>query len=196
MDFHVGRVLKRLEELKLADKTIVVFASDHGYLLGEHGGQWMKMSLFEQSARVPLIIYAPGRKGNGKSSSRTVELVDLHSTLADLCQLNAPKTDGESLAPLLDNPSASWDHPAYTQVTRTVNNRNEPAVKAKSEKSKVRQIMGRSVRTERFRYTEWDGGKAGTELYDHASDPSESTNLYNNTSYAKDLAVMKALLAQ
>ena len=196
MDFHVGRVLKRLEELKLADKTIVVFASDHGYLLGEHGGQWMKMSLFEQSARVPLIIYAPGRKGNGKSSSRTVELVDLHSTLADLCQLNAPKTDGESLAPLLDNPSASWDHPAYTQVSRTLNNRNEPAVKAKSEKSKVRQIMGRSVRTERFRYTEWDGGKAGTELYDHASDPSESTNLYNNASYAKDLAVMKALLAQ
>jgi iduronate 2-sulfatase len=191
MDFHVGRVLKRLEELKLAEKTIVVFASDHGYLLGEHGGQWMKMSLFEQSARVPLIIYAPGRKGNGKSSGRTVELVDLHSTLADLCQVEAPKTDGESLAPLLDLPSATWDHPAYTQVTRT-----EPAVGAKREKSKVRQIMGRSVRTERFRYTEWDGGKSGTELYDHTSDPSESTNIYTDAAYTKELAIMKALLTR
>ncbi|MEI7923863.1 MAG: sulfatase [Planctomycetota bacterium] len=192
MDFHVGRVLRRLEELNLADRTVVVFASDHGYLLGEHGGQWMKMSLFEQSARVPLVIYAPGRKGNGKASSRTVELVDLHATLAELCNVPAPKTDGESLVPLLDDPQKAWDHPAYTQVTRTVNDRNMPAVKKKE--SSAREIMGRSVRTEQFRYTEWDNGKAGVELYDHQSDPGENSNLASDPAFINQRELLKRLL--
>lgn len=208
MDFHLGRVLKRLDELKLADNTIVVFISDHGYLLGEHGGQWMKMSLFEQSARVPLIIYAPGQKGNGKASARTVELVDLHATLAELAGITAPKTDGESLAPLLANPAASWDHPAYTQVTRTLaaNNqvppKNATATKtaakkqdaAKKKAANTRSIMGRSVRTEQFRYTEWGQGRDGVELYDHTKDPGELTNLAADPAYAEDLKRMKLIL--
>ncbi|SDL11908.1 sulfatase [Siphonobacter aquaeclarae] len=174
MDAQVGRVLDALDRLKLADNTIVVLWSDHGYNLGQHG-QWMKQSLFENSARVPLIVSVPGGV-KGKSSGRTVELVDLYPTLAELCGLQAPKDlEGKSLVPLLKNPAAAWDKPAYTQVRRN-------------------QLFGRSVRTERWRYTEWDGGKAGAELYDHEKDPEEFTNLAAAPEQANRVKELAALL--
>jgi uncharacterized sulfatase len=181
MDAQVGKLLDALDRLKLADNTVIVFWSDHGYLTGEHG-QWMKMSLFEESARVPLLIAAPGTKGAGKSCVRTVELLDLYPTLTDLCDLEPPKNlHGQSLVPLLNNPKARWDKPAYTQVTRG-GERN--------------QFMGYSVRTERWRYTEWDGGKKGAELYDHENDPREHQNLAGDPKQAKVVTEMKRLLAQ
>jgi uncharacterized sulfatase len=178
MDAQVGRVLDTLERLKLADNTVVVFLSDHGWSLGEHG-QWQKRLLFEESARVPLIVYLPKAKGNGKASGRTVELVDLHATLADVCGLKPPAgLEGLSLKPLLDDPQGTWSKAAYTQVTRGKDN----------------DLMGRSVRSERWRYTEWDGGKAGVELYDHENDPKEYKNLAKDAKYSSTVEEMKKLL--
>jgi iduronate 2-sulfatase len=176
MDAQMGRVVAAVERLKLADNTIIVFISDHGWCLGEHG-QWQKELLFEESARVPMIIYDPGAKGNGKVSTRPVELVDLYATLADLAGLPAPAgVEGKSLRPLIEDPAAKWDAPAYTQVSRGP------------------KVTGRSVRTEKWRYTEWNGGEKGAELYDHEIDPKEYRNLATDPNQAQTVAMMKALL--
>lgn len=174
MDAQVGLVLKALEDNKIVENTVVVFFSDHGYHLGEHG-LWQKMSLFENSARVPLIIYDPRAKGNGKNCLRTVELVDLHATLADLCGIETPKTDGTSLRPLIDDPTRGWDRPAFTQVTR-----GTPTATGEKTPKGPEPLMGRSVRTERYRYTEWGGGRMGAQLYDMVADPGELKNLVND----------------
>ena len=177
VDAQIGRVLDALDRLKLRDNTIVVFWSDHGYHLGEHG-LWMKQSCFEESARVPLIIAAPSQKARGKVSPRTVELLDLYPTLADLAGLTPPKNlEGASLRPLLDDPQAKWTRPAFTQVQRA-------------------GFPGYSVRTERWRYTEWDDGAKGAQLYDHDQDPQELKNLAADPKHAKTVAEMKALVKQ
>ena len=176
MDAQIGKLLETMDRLKLWDDTVVVFWSDHGYHVGEHG-LWMKQSLFEESARVPLIIIAPGAKGNGKTCSRTVEFVDLYPTLADLAGLTPPKKlEGASLKPLLENPQAAWERPAFTQVQRG-------------------GFPGYSVRTERWRYTEWDDGKQGAQLYDHDADPQELHNLAGDAKYAKSVEEMKTLVS-
>jgi uncharacterized sulfatase len=188
MDAQVGVVLRALDELGLADRTIVVFLSDHGYHLGEHG-LWQKMSLFEDSARVPLIIHDPRRPGDGRHCARTVELVDLHATLADLCGLEAPRTDGTSLRPLLDDAGRTWDRPAFTQVSR-----GTPTTTGEATRQGAPWFMGRSVRTERYRYTEWDGGQKGAQLYDHDADQGEQKNLADDPALAPVRDRLSALL--
>jgi uncharacterized sulfatase len=179
MDAQLGRVLDALDRLKLADKTVVVFWSDHGYALGEHGN-WQKLSLFEEAARVPLVIAAPGVAG-GKTCSRITESLDLYPTLADLCGLTPPADlAGVSLRPLLVDPSRAWDRPAYTQMRR-----NTP---------KDGMFMSYSVRTEQWRYTEYDAGRKGVELFNEVNDPRELTNLANDPKHAETVARMKQLL--
>ena len=179
MDAQLGQVLDALDRLKLWDNTLVVLWGDHGWHLGEHGN-WQKQSLFEESARVPLLVAAPGAKAKGKFSPRIVETVDLFPTIIDYAALPAPhQLPGASLRPLLDKPALAWKRPAYTQVRRGNTNNF---------------FMGYSVRTERWRYTEWDGGAKGVELYDHKTDPGEHTNLATDPKLAGTVAEMKALL--
>lgn len=185
MDSQVGRLMEALDRLGLRDNTVVVFFGDHGWLLGEHG-QWQKMSLFEESARVPLIISAPGTKGAGKVSVRTVELLDVYPTIAALAGLDPAGAEGASLVPLLQDLQASWNKPAYTQVTRN----RAGGRPAKREAG----FMGRSVRTERWRYTEWDGGRKGVELYDHDKDPKELRNLAADPQHGDTIRELKKLL--
>jgi uncharacterized sulfatase len=188
MDAQFGVVLDELERLGLASNTVVVYMSDHGYHLGEHG-QWQKMTVFEEAARVPLIIAAPGMKAAGKSSPRLAELVDLYPTLADLCGLNAPvDLEGVSLRPLLDDPGRAWKKGAFTQVIH-----GRKGGRADAQKGRPVSV-GRSVRTERYRYTEWGEGQDGAELYDHAGDPLELRNLAAEPGSAAVVQELKALL--
>jgi uncharacterized sulfatase len=185
VDAQVGRLTEALDRLGLATNTVVIFVSDHGYLLGEHG-QWQKQLLFEESARVPMIFAGPGVSGRG-GSPRTVELLDIYPTLIELCSLPKPKhkLEGKSLVPLLKDPEAKRNRPAYSQVTRKVGRGKD-----------ANEIMGYSVRNERWRYTEWDGGKLGSELYDHDKDPHEFHNLAKDSDQAKVVDEMQQLLTR
>jgi uncharacterized sulfatase len=174
MDWNAGRLLDHLEQAKLADKTIVVFWGDHGWHLGEHH-RWQKRSLFEESARVPLIVRALGRRG--RSTRALVELVDLYPTLAELAGLPVrAQLEGQSMVPLLDNPSRKWKSAAFTQM-------------------KQGNIEGRAVRTDRYRYIRWTGEHPDEELYDHQADPHEFTNLARDGKRnAATLAAMRKTL--
>jgi uncharacterized sulfatase len=181
VDANVGRLLDALDRLRLTDNTIVIFMSDHGYHLGDRG-QWMKQSLFERSSRAPLIAAGPGVSARGGASRRTVEYLDLYPTLADLARVEPPRgLEGRSLAPLLKDPSASWNRPALTQVRRGTPNSF---------------FMGYSVRTEQWRYTEWDKGARGAELYNETDDPDELRNLAADPKYRKTVDEMQRLLRE
>jgi arylsulfatase A-like enzyme len=166
VDWNVGRVLAELDRLGLREKTVVVFWGDHGYHLGEKG-KWSKHgSLWEVGTRVPLLVAAPGARGNGKACPRVVQSLDLYPTLVGLCGLPVPRgLEGHSLEPLLRDPRAEWDHPAFSVFG--TNDR-----------------LGVAVRTERFRYVEYDGGKAGVMLLDEQADPHETKNLAGDPRFA------------
>lgn len=170
MDAQVGRLMAALERLRLTERTLIVFVSDHGYHLGQHG-LWQKSDLFEGSCRVPLLIVQPNSAHAGTVHSAPVELVDLYPTIVDLCQVDIPQhVMGRSLKEVLAAPEQSTDEAAYS-VTVSRGGQHDPALKRK-------QVLGRSIRTERYRYTEWgDDAEFGIELYDYWNDPQEFTNL-------------------
>jgi len=181
MDAQVGRVLDALDRLELADDTIVVFTSDHGYHLGEHG-LWQKQSLFEESSRVPLIIAAPGQCKAGSVAETPVGLVDVFPTLAELCGVDPPKNlQGQSLTKIMQDPSLPGRGWALTEVTR-----------GGGEK----RLFGYSLRTPRYRYTEWGGGEAGRELYDHDKDPKEITNLADDPAQKEVVTKLSVMLKE
>ena len=175
MDAQVGRVLDVLEELGLDENTIVVFTSDHGYMLGHHH-KFQKQHLFEESTRVPFIVSVPWiKKQHGKATKHITELIDLYPTLADLSGLKAPKNlHGESLALLLKNPSsAGWRKDLAFTISRN---------------------GGESIRTHDWRYTHWGYGEKGQELYDLKKDPGEFTNLVGDPKYSASMKKLKKKL--
>ena len=175
IDEQLGRLLDALERRGLRDNTVIVLWGDHGWHLGEKG-MWAKGSLFNVSARAPLMIVDPRKQTAGQACPRTVEFVDIYPTLVELCGLNTPPgLEGKSLVPLLDNPKTAWDKPAFSLVARE-------------------DWLGRSVRTEHWCYTEWDEGRRGAELYDLQADPGESRNLLGDPKHAPRIEEMKKWL--
>ena len=190
VDAQIGKVLDELDRLDLTKRTIIIFWSDHGFHLSEHG-LWAKTSNFELDARVPLMISAPGHR-NGKQSTKAIsELLDLYPTLVDLCGLPAPDhiLEGRTLTPVLKDPAASVKPAAFTQHPR-------PAYPPEGTEPRA---MGYSMRTEDWRYTEWrsyDSGETlARELYDHRSDPHETRNLASGTAQADRVRQMSLELA-
>ncbi len=184
MDAQVGKVVGALDRLGLSDNTIIVFTSDHGYHVGEHG-LWQKMSVFEESARVPLLIVVPGAAKGGVAKA-PVSHLDLFPTLAQLCGVTPPSNiQGQSLAPMLKDPSVAGRGWALTQVMRG-GGRARASVTT-NVGSEGQRFFGYSLRTPRWRYTEWDEGNQGRELYDHETDPKELTNLAERSEHAKTI---------
>lgn len=183
VDAQVGLVLDALERLHLSDDTIVCLWGDHGWHLGDHG-MWGKFTNYEQATRSPLIIRAPGIKG-GAGCDAVTELVDVYPTLCDLTNTPEPAgLAGASLAGLMAKPDMKWNRLAFSQYPRTADEGTE----------KQREVMGYSLRTPRYRYTEWVYNPAwgssikrrhpqpgnvvlDRELYDYQTDPDETKNL-------------------
>jgi uncharacterized sulfatase len=165
IDSYVGELLYALKLLELDDSTIVVFTSDHGFHLNEHGGIWRKSTQFEESTRVPLIVRLPNGQSAGQVASGFVELVDLYPTLVDLAGLPQPAhaLDGTSFKPLIEYPDRKWKSAAFSEHRRE-------------------GYHGRTLREKRYRYTEWTPlndkqGETLRELYDLDEDPFEYDNL-------------------
>jgi arylsulfatase A-like enzyme len=174
--------LDELDRLGLATNTIVVLWGDHGYKLGEYAS-WVKHTNFEIDTRIPLIVRAPGTKTGGQRTRAFVETVDLYPTLSELAGLPEPRHQGLSFAPLLADPSRPWKTAAFSQYPRGSN----------------AAVMGRSIRTDQFRYTEWQDTRSGQvlarELYDHEQDPGENANVASQPRYAAVVSGLSRQLA-
>jgi arylsulfatase A-like enzyme len=168
-DHCLGRVLTALDSGPHADNTVVVLFSDHGFHLGEKQ-RWAKRSLWEDGTRVPLIVTAPGF-ARAQRTDRPAELLDVFPTVLELSGLKAdPRQEGQSLIPLMKDPTAPWDHPAITSFGRG----------------------NFSVRSTQYRFIQYLDGSQ--ELYDHEKDPHEWNNLAANADYKKVLAEHAALV--
>jgi iduronate 2-sulfatase len=171
-DAQIGKVLDELDRLGLRNNTIVILWGDHGWKLGEHDA-WCKHSNCENDANAPLILSVPGMKNAGAHTDALVEFVDIYPSLSDLAGLPLPgHLEGTSFKPLLDDPKRPWKTAAFSQYPR------------KAGKSGVGNIMGYSMRTDRYRFTVWvdradHTSVQATELYDHQTDPQENQNIAN-----------------
>jgi len=189
VDAQVGKLMHALDDLGLAENTIVILWGDHGWKLGEHNS-WCKMTNLEIDARVPLILRTPDLPDRGNSTEGLVEFVDIYPTLCELTGVPVPADlEGVSFAPLIEDPSRRWKKAAFTQFLREGIWIAPDGV----------EYMGYSVRTNRYRYTEWVNWETNeltaTELYDHERDPMETRNISGEAEYAEAQDEMAAVLA-
>ena len=181
VDAQVGVLLEALDRSALWDDTIVIFLSDHGYHTG-HQGRWHKGWLFEQTTRVPLIIAGPNVKAG--VCRQIVELIDLFPTLVDLCGMQPSAVlEGKSLTPLLKDPDHRWDNLALTSVGYL-------------DENERRTYVGHSLRTQDYRYTEWDAAAQGIEFYAFANDPQGENNLARDPAQADTIASLRLRLSE
>jgi len=185
-DYNLGRVIAELDALGLRENTIICFSADHGYQLGEKG-KWSKAgSLWEEGARIPIIISAPNAKGNGQVCKRIVETLNFYPTLVELCGLPMPAgQEGRSMTALLNNPQAKWDYPAFTVWSENGTSSNPPPNPT---------LTGIGVRVERWRYAEYDLG--GAMLLDMENDPHQLKNLAHDSAYTEVATKMSDLIKQ
>ena len=181
IDAQIGRLLDELDRLKLSDKTVIILWGDHGWKLGEHAG-WCKHTNFERDTHVPMILHVPGMKTAGKRTRALTEYVDIYPTLCHACGLKIPgHLEGRSMMPLLDDPERAWKKAAFSQYPRG-------------------KIMGYTMRTKRFRYTEWQDRRTGDvmarELYDHEKDPHENSNVADEREYGPDVKRLSEMVKQ
>jgi len=187
VDALVGRLLDALDELGLRDDTIIMLWGDHGYMLGEHS-LWGKLTNFEQSVRVPLIVSLPDGKGSGMKTNALVELTDMYPSLCDFAGLPLPDhLEGTSFAPIMEDPDRPWKSAAFSQYLRRPfeNYRIIPlAIPNLEGYGEYPQggSMGYTMRTDRYRFTVWHSWKnkdeiLAIELYDYMEDPQENVNI-------------------
>ena len=247
IDAQLGKVLDALEDPNgdgsdadsITDNTIVILFGDHGFHLGDHGAFWAKHCNFEISTRVPLIIRSPGMSALGTAGTMTnapAELVDVFPTLLDLCSLPVPDEttsianditryqilEGTTLLPLLEDSQQPWKSAAFSQYQRRISYKSSYATDSPLSVAGAGKGMGYSIRTDRYRYTEWwrtngdygafDGSSpqpydpdaslvvanqaSFVELYDYQDDPHETENLaYTQAgAHAALIAELQALL--
>ncbi len=169
VDAQIGRVLEAVDRLGLGENTLVVLWGDHGFHLGDHG-MWCKHTNYEEAARIPVIVRAPGVTKAGGRSRALIETVDIYPTLCELAGLPVPGgLDGKSFVPALEDPSSA---------------RTKEAVFHVYPRSTIELgwMLGCAVRTERYRLVEWKKPGAAAEaalleLYDYVVDPDETRNL-------------------
>ena len=179
IDHQLGLVFAELDRHDLWKNTLVVFFSDHGFHLGDHGGLWAKLSAFDAATRVPLLLAGPGVPA-GRAVSSPVELLDVYPTLVALAGFTAPRNlEGKSLRPLLAAPGAAGHARSLVYHYDVAGNRD---------------VAGRTVIGPLWRYTEWDDGKAGRELYWRPDDPGEYCNRVSDPALADSLRTAETLL--
>ena len=173
-DAQIGRVFAQLDALGLTENTIIVFCGDHGYHLGEHG-IWGKQTLFEVSLKSPLIVSVPRQQSS--ETAALAELVDIYPTLCDACRLPIPtELEGSSLMPVIEQPDRPWKTAVFSQFGGSAHG-------------------GISIRTQRYRYTEWgQNGSRGVELYDYEVDPDETVNIATHPENTELVAHLKERL--
>jgi len=190
LDAQIGKVLDALDQQGLASNTIITFVGDNGYHIGEHQ-LWGKTTNFEYDANVPLFVSVPGAKNAGAKTNALSELVDLFPTLLELCKLPKPDgLEGDSLVPILNDPTTSIKRASFTQHPR-------PAYYDRVG-DHLPQTMGYSVRTAKVRYTEWVDWKTkevvARELYDDAQEPAEIRNRTDDPALATEQQEAASLL--